>query len=118
MLTHFEHDPEDSDVDKLLCGEIGAILRQHYGGWTWRIEVPPKQDIVIIRNQDLLSASGNKPWCMSIHKSKLTGGNVRISVLRAAGEMLERYESMRGHCGRFRPEDVAERRQLIARPEV
>lgn len=101
--------PETGDKAEhvVLCSEVGKILAATYGEWTWYVEIPPDQGVLIVRNLDLTQHGTNKPWCMSIPLSKIALATLKVDVVRAAGELLERYERHRGHAGRFRPVDLA-----------
>ena len=113
--VYINDDPNDDPKDKLLCGEIGRILTEHYPGWGWYVEIPARQNMVIIRN---LTCDPRGTYGLCIHKTKLNMGLLRAEICKAAGAFLERYEAQRRHCGRFRPDDVDSVRAIFVKPEV
>ncbi len=116
LINTFDDSAENTDHERLLCAKVGKALSNSYSEWHWQIEVPPNQNLIIIRNLDLLSLD-NKPFCMAAHRDKVDNGDLEITVVLMAGEMLERYEHIRSHFGKFTPRDVEERQQLIVAPE-
>lgn len=82
-----EGDARDHPADVILCGEVGAKLTQHYPGWAWKIEIPPNNGVVIVRNLDL-DAKGK--WGFVLPKDKLGPGLHHIMI--AGGELLERWQ--------------------------
>lgn len=106
--------PDDDPKDQLLCGQIGRILTEHYPGWGWYVEIPPKQNMIIIRN---LTCDPRGKMGMSIHKDKLNTGLLRKEICKAAGEFLEHYEYQKNHAGRFRPRDVDPVVAIFAKPQ-
>lgn len=82
-----EGDERDHPADVLLCSEIGAKLTKLYPGWAWKIEIPPGNDVVIVRNLDL-DARGKFGFVMP--KSGL--GPDLHHVMLAGGELLERWK--------------------------
>lgn len=106
----------DDALDHALITEIGQILATNFPAWQWYVEAPPGQNVVIIRNLDFLAVGTNQPYCMAQHKNALSGGNIRKEIIRAGGEMIERYQRHRRHFGRFGPEDLAG--QILIKPEL
>lgn len=104
-------------MDHLLARQVWRVLREHYPGWAWKVEVPapffgkPRDDLVI-RNFDC-DPRGRMGFYL--RKSALSGGNLTQTVMRAGGEFLERYKMRR--LG-FRMEEVSDRRMIFERPDV
>ena len=90
-IVSTEAEPGDRPEDVTLCGQIGHLLVSHYPDWDWRVEIPPDQNIVIIRN---LTCDPRGKMGMVIHKDKL--GRTLKSVVMAGGEFLERFRMKRG----------------------
>lgn len=109
----YDH-PEDRHQDRLLCAEIGRILVDHYPGWGWYVDIPPKQNVVIIRN---LTCDPRGRMGFVKHKDKINMGALRREVCLAAGAFLEHYEYLKGHAGRFRPDDLNGREMLFEKPQ-
>ena len=104
-------------LDHALGKQVLEILCTHYPGWFWRVEIPRafygnKQNIVIIRNTD--TNPRGDPHGYVLHKSELSGANLNKSVMRAGGEILERYRMRRAA---FREEEIADRQMLVERPD-
>jgi len=91
-VTQTEGDGRDKPADVLLCGEIGAKLTKLYPGWAWKVEIPPDNDVVIVRNLDL---DGRGKFGFVMPKSGL--GPALHHVMLAGGELLERWK--RRACG-------------------
>lgn len=113
--VYINDSPDDDPKDQLLCGQIGRILTEHYPGWGWYVDIPPRQNMVIIRN---LTCNPRGTYGMCIHKNKLNTGKLRAEICKAAGAFLERYEARRGHYGRFTPSDVDPVRAIFQKPQV
>lgn len=101
---------EDVYDDERLCTAVGAVLWKHYPDWNWHVDVPPRQNIVIVRNTNL---SQTKPWGFVLHKSRLSS-DLR-EIVWAGGEILERYNV---HRGRMRVDELAGRRLVFETPEM
>lgn len=70
-----------------LCKRIGAILNHHYKGHPWMIEVNFVQGMAKIGIPVLL---GN--WTYNIRLDEIVNdADLRSSVLRGGGELLERF---------------------------
>lgn len=107
-------DPRDKDSDRVLVGQVGRLLSEHYPGWGWYVDCPPEQDALIIRN---LTCDFRGKYGFMIRKSKINTGSLRHEVLLAAGAFLERYEHIRRHCGRFRPDDITIHDSIFGKPQ-
>ena len=88
-------DRDDDPADLVLCAQIGRLLTEHYPGWKWHVDIPPKQNVVYIRNPDLDPAGRHGAEVR--HKDRLDR-NLRVCVM-AAGALLERYGMRRGAMG-------------------
>jgi hypothetical protein len=74
-------------ADLALVRAVAAIVESHYGGHPWRIEASHAQGIVKIQLPVLM---GPTNWYV-IHISSLKGEDGRRKIVRACGEILERY---------------------------
>ena len=88
--THRQHG--DDGRDDALVARILGKLWQHYPGWAWYVEIPPNQNIIVIKNFDL--GARGKPWGFVIHKDSIDP-SLKI-VMRGGGEILERWRRRRG----------------------
>lgn len=71
-----------------LCKEIYRVLSAHYPGHPWAIEVHAEQGFVFITIPPLLGAN----WGYVLPFGPLDGDTFRASVIRAGGDLLERFE--------------------------
>ena len=85
-------DPDDHPADRTLCAQIGRILTEHYPGWSWHVDIPPRQNVILIRSI-ILDPSGQK-GCEVRFKNGLDV-NLHVCVM-AGGALLERYGMRRG----------------------
>lgn len=74
-------------TEQLQAKNIAEHLIKHYPGHLWSVQV--YQGVVIIKN---LALSGD--WGFVLHQNKMD--NDGREVIRAAGELLERYNLSRG----------------------
>lgn len=85
------HDrPDDTDADRLLCGEVGSAIHQAYPGFDWYVDVPHGQRVVTVRN---FTINGAGKWGFVMKRDQLV--NVRKQSVMAAGELLERWNVSR-----------------------
>lgn len=103
------YEPGDDPADVTLIGHINQILHNHYPGWDWAVDIPPDQNVVKILN---LTLDPRGKVGMINHKNRLDPG--LKTVVRAAGELLERYNMSRG---RHDPADVEGQNMHFARGE-
>lgn len=104
-----------SDLDRLdetLARDVRAKLFQHYPGWAWAVEIPPGQNVVIIRNLD---ANPRGQYGLVIHKDKLYGDPYLKKVVMGAGEFLERYRLIRAG---WKPGILSGHQMFLAKPEM
>lgn len=80
-------------ADLSLAKDIGDKLTRDYPGWLWAVEIPPNQGVVILRN---LSCNVDGKFGFVIKRKVIDGDPGLKSVMRAAGEFLERYRKRRG----------------------
>ena len=104
-----EAEAGDRPEDVTLCGQIGHLLVSHYPDWDWRVEIPPDQNIIIIRN---LTCDPYGKMGMVRYKSDLDP--TLKCVVMAAGELLERYRMRRGP---WTPDQTEGRIMCLAKPE-
>lgn len=106
VLSH----PDDSVNDQLLCTRVGQKLWDHYPGWSWHVDIPPNQNVVIVRN---LTISHTKPYGFVIYKDRITAGMAEI--VKAGGEFLERWNIRRAAMEAARIEG---RRFIFEKPQI
>lgn len=102
VIAEDDVDPRDIPLAK----EILRTLLTCYPGWAWVVEIPAGQNIVKIKNLDACPRGSYGFMC---HKDKLSGGSVTLSVMRAGGHFLERYNMPRT---KFKEEFVKDRPKL------
>lgn len=92
----------------VLCKNIGDTLERHYPGWLWAIQPDETGGILAIR---ALRLSGE--WGYVFRLADLQGDSkvVAADVMRAGGEILERFGVPRGT---YRYEDWARTTKDIA----
>ena len=83
----FEHDPHKV-ADLALTKTMAEVLERHYPGYPWMIEVDSSQGIAKI-SIPLFMGAQNK---YVLHLSHLKSDPGFRCVVRAAGEILERYK--------------------------
>jgi len=80
-----EADPHQA-ADMRLTRQIAAVIQRDFPGHAWLIEVSHKQGVVMI---SIPLFMGRHKWV--IHIETLKTDPMMKSVMRAAGEILERY---------------------------
>lgn len=88
-----------NDEDFRLAKELSELLDRHYPGHLWAVSADHKNGIVTIQN---LRLSGR--WGFIVKIANLANDPGRRSVIRAGGELLERYNVARG---RFNVADLS-----------
>lgn len=89
--------PQIQANEMLLCKGVAETLHKHYPGYLWGVAI--NQGIVDIR---CLNLSGT--WGYTLHLPKsYSASDWDRQVLRAGGEILERYRQRRGQ---HNPQDV------------
>ena len=78
--------------DMILAKEIADTLTQHYGGWAWAVHVDGKNGVASIRNVQL---SGTWGYVLKL-VNMYSASDFRKDVVRAGGEILERFGVIRG----------------------
>lgn len=91
--------------DQMLAKNVAEVLDQKYPGWLWGVHV--MDGVVTVKSMRL---SGN--WGFVIHADKID--NDYKTVMRAGGEILERYNQKRGKFNQDRYSDLTmdDRNQL------
>jgi|TARA_R110000744_G_scaffold352854_2_gene459105 hypothetical protein len=84
-------DVEKSDIfdvgDHLTAKNVAEALEKKYPNWLWAVHV--MDGVVVVKSMRL---SGN--WGFVLHEDKID--NDYKSVMRAGGELLERFRMSRG----------------------
>lgn len=79
-------------VDIELAKRMSEILQRHYPGHSWGVNVDSRNKVATIKNFRL---SGN--WGFLLHLNPTySASEYDVRVMRAAGELLERYRLSRG----------------------
>lgn len=108
-------DPRQTAYEQQMEHEAGAALSRHFPKWAWYVEVPPGQGVLVIKNLDL---NPKMSWGVVRHTRNLDMATMEREMCKGARQYLERYESMRGHCGEFTPADVEPGLMHIRKPET
>jgi len=69
-----------------ICSMVGKELMKHYGGWRWYVDCELQSGVVSVRNLDL-----NGDYGFNIPLLNLLNETDPKIVMRAGGEILERY---------------------------
>jgi hypothetical protein len=69
-----------------LMKNCADVLERHYKGWLWAIEPEPKNGVMNIYS---LRCSGK--WAYTLHLSRIQNDPSLRDVVRAGGELLERF---------------------------
>lgn len=80
--------------DEVIAKEVADLLLQHYPGYLWAVSIDSRESVGMldIRN---LSLSGKWGFRFPL-KEYLDGMDTRRKIMRAGGEMLERFNLRRG----------------------
>lgn len=73
-----------------VARKAGAVLERHYPGHPFELRVDARQGVLMLRLNPLMGLH----WHV-IHLSTLAGDPAFCAVIRAAGEILERYQMPR-----------------------
>lgn len=105
-------EPDVTPLDKLLGRQVLEALHRHYPGWVWVVDIPPGQNVVLIRNHDC-DPRGRMAYLL--YKSGLYADPTLMKVMRAGGELLERYRMLRRG---FHPVQVEGRIMHLEKPDT
>lgn len=88
--------------DEVVAKEVADLLLTHYPGYLWAVSIDSRETVGMldIRN---LSLSGKWGFRLPL-KQYFDGLDTRRKIVRAGGEMLERYRMPRG---KFNPADYS-----------
>jgi hypothetical protein len=98
-------------ADKTMGRQVLEKLHKHYPGWSWVVDVPRGQNVVVVRNLDC-DPRGTMGFVL--HKRGLFGDASLKNVMFAGGEFLERY---RMRTAGYRDEEVADRTMIFEKPQ-
>ena len=87
--------------DIVMAKNMADALQKHYPGHLWAVTCDGKQGVATVRNMML---SGN--WGVVIKLKTLNGDPSMRSVMRAGGEVLERYNLARANLNTERWAEV------------
>ncbi len=110
MIVHAE--PDLTPLDRELGLKVLNKLHTAYPGWSWIVDVPPGQNVVIVRNA---TCDPRGRMGFVIYKDRLYGDPQLLKVMRAGGEFLERYRMRRAA---YRPEFVEGRNMHLEKPNT
>lgn len=88
VLQHFR----DQYYENKICAEVGQELERNYPGWRWWVECTLPSGMFSVKNLDL---DGEYGFVSNI-ASYLTNPERHKMIMRAGGEVLERYNQNRG----------------------
>ena len=111
-VVHHFNDWRDKKEHRELCTRAGQLLCLHYPGWIWKVEIPPKSGMLIVRNL-LLDPDGKYGYALKLKSLSSTLDEVPF----AAGAFMERYEQLKQHVGGLRSEDINGRNMRLVKPE-
>jgi hypothetical protein len=83
--------PQIGANDLLMAKNMADLLHRHYPGHLWGVHVDGKQGIATIRNMAL---SGNMGYLLHL-PAIYSASEFDARVVRAGGEILERYRQRR-----------------------
>lgn len=83
---------EDSANDLVHAKEFADVLTHHYPGWLWGVNVNGETGMCDIRNFNLSGSHGFRLKLPDMY----TISSFKKEIIRAGGEMLERYKQPRG----------------------
>lgn len=99
-------------ADEALCRRALTTLHRHYPGWSWTAEPAGDGSMIVIRNVDL---GQSHKWGFCLMRDAFFAGNEDRVVMRAGGELLERY---RRWSGGFREDSYDVRTAIFERPQT
>ncbi|MDH5451738.1 MAG: hypothetical protein OEX14_00145 [Paracoccaceae bacterium] len=105
----------DTDImplDQELGRRVLEKLHRHYPGWSWVVDVPPNQNLAVVRNFDC-DPRGTMGFI--IYKTALYTDPTMHKVMLAGGEFLERYKVLRAG---FRPDALEGRTMIFEKPQT
>lgn len=105
-------EPDVTPMDRELGRRCLEVLHEHYPEWQWVVEIPPGQNVVVVRNLD---CDPYGRMGMVSHKDRLYGDQKLHKVIMGAGEFLERY---RMKAAGFDKKQMEGRIMLLERPET
>jgi hypothetical protein len=108
-----EHTPDEADRaarDMVAAKRIGEVLEKHYPGHYMRVEVDSEGGIARVIHP-LLPPS----WCYVIHLADLKSDPGMRTVMRAGGELLERFNIPRTRYNRDRYREASTKHAKLAR---
>ena len=92
LLIANEHDAQQNMLDLALAKDVAETLNTHYPGHLWAVNC--QGDHGILTNHNLM-LSGR--WGFILHLDKdYSASDMMRRVIRAGGEILERYKVSRG----------------------
>ena len=103
MLNDGTKDIKTHLAEHQICRSVGAHLERLYPGWRWWVECRVEAGVVYVKNLDLSGEYG-----FVIHLARLAQDPELKTVMRAGGEVLERYNQHRGQ----RPERLTVERDI------
>lgn len=113
MGLSFAHSGDRLSVsDETLCKRALTVLQKHYPGWSWTAEPTHGGGMIVIRNADL---GQSQRWGFILKRDVFFGGDEERKVMRAGGELLERY---RRWTGGFRPDEYILATAIFERPQT
>ena len=89
-MLEITDNPNVATNDYVVAKNMADTLQQHYTGHLWAVTCQGEQGIATVRN---LSLSGN--WGFILHLKEIYGDPGMKCVIRAGGEILERFRLAR-----------------------
>lgn len=96
--------------DALVSGELAEMLVKHYPGHPWAVTADHKNGVIVIKN---LGFDVRYGYVLKIAEDM--GPRIHVEVMRAGGEILERFKVDRGKA---REEDYRGKIPQLIKPEL
>lgn len=111
-MTEVCADEDVTPADKALATACLHVLHLAYPGWAWTVNTPPNQNILKVQNLDM---DPKGTYGMVFHKTNLSGSNIAKTMVRAGGELLERWNTARRP---YSPDAIEGRMMILEKPET
>lgn len=99
-VTTIDIHSENDLADRELCGKVSDILNRHYPNHLWMVGCDHKSGMVYVE-LPYETARRAFPFGFSLHIGKLGNAkSMQKKVMRAGGELLERFNLERGIASR------------------
>lgn len=94
--------PDLAANDLILAKQMADTLHKHYPGHLWAVTCDGQKGIATVRN---LALSGNYGFIIKL-RDHYSASNFEREVMRAGGELLERYRQRPGRANQARLAEI------------